>query len=163
MDPFEIVDGVTIPLGRYDWHVAGIRLIVGESRPLGGQLETFYGGFYGGNRVDAKALLRWRPSPHIFLSAEYQHSEIELPEGDFSVQIARVRLNLQFTVDLSWNTLVQYDNINDRIGINSRLRWILEPGREFFLVLNQDLLTEGSVVKRGRSEPIAKLGWTFRF
>jgi hypothetical protein len=50
-----------------------------------------------------------------------------------------------------------------RVGINSRLRWIIVPGREFFLVLNQDLLTEGGVVTRGRTEPVIKLGWTFRY
>ena len=42
-------------------------------------------------------------------------------------------------------------------------RWIIAPGSEFFVVFNQDLLADGWAITRGRTEPAAKLVWTFRF
>ena len=48
------------------------------------------------------------------------------------------------------------------MGINSRLRWIIEDGREFFIVLNQGFDTRDDV-KATRTEPLVKLQWTFHF
>ena len=64
---------------------------------------------------------------------------------------------------LSWTTLVQYDNVTDTIGINSRVRWIIEPGSELFVVLNQGLIARRGRIERGVTEPRIKLSWTFRF
>ena len=97
------------------------------------------------------------------MSLAYERREVDLPDGDFVVDIASVRVNLQFTPMISWTTLAQYDNVSDRIGINSRLRWIIVPGSDLFVVLNQGLLIEDGDVHRGLTEPRIKLGWTFRF
>ena len=76
---------------------------------------------------------------------------------------ASVRVNIQFTPTISWTTLTQYDNVSDEIGINSRLRWIIVPGSDLFIVLNQGLSVEDGRLHRGVTEPRVKLGWTFRF
>ncbi|MEE8581658.1 MAG: hypothetical protein V3T33_08725, partial [Myxococcota bacterium] len=91
------------------------------------------------------------------------HNEFSLREGDFISRIARLRLNIFFTPDISWTTFAQYDNDSDTLGINSRFRWIVSDGREFFLVFNQSLVDRGDGLERGRSEALAKLGWTFRY
>ena len=40
---------------------------------------------------------------------------------------------------LSWVNIVQYDNATRTVGINSRIHWIPEAGRELFIVLNHNL------------------------
>ena len=35
--------------------------------------------------------------------------------------------------------LIQYDNATETTGINSRLHWVSEAGRELFIVLNHNL------------------------
>jgi hypothetical protein len=40
---------------------------------------------------------------------------------------------------LSWVNIVQYDNASRTVGINSRIHWIPEAGRELFVVLNHNL------------------------
>jgi hypothetical protein len=162
-EDFEIHPGVVIPPGRYEWHRGGIEAELGETRPLGGRVVVSYGGFFDGERLEIEALLRWRPSAHLLFSAEYIHNEVDVSEEHFRTRLARVSVNISFTPDLSWNTFAQYDNLTDTIGINSRVRWIIVPGSEFFVVFNQDLLTDGWSVTRGRTEPVAKLVWTFRF
>jgi hypothetical protein len=136
---------------------------VGETRPLSGRVEVAYGGFFDGTRLRVEALLRWRPSAHLLFSAEYIQNEVDVTDEHFHTRIARVRMNVNFTPDLSWNTFAQYDNLTDTIGINSRVRWIVTPGSELFLVFNQDLLANDWDITRGRTEPVAKLVWTFRF
>ena len=63
--------------------------------------------------------------------------KIRLREGDFNVRIVSAKLNLSFTPDLSWNTIVQYDNVSSEVGLNSRIRWTYRPGSDLFLVANQ--------------------------
>jgi hypothetical protein len=88
---------------------------------------------------------------------------VHLSEEHFHTRLARVRVNFNFTPDLSRNTFAQCDDLTDAIGINSRVRWIIAPGSELFLVFNRDLLADGWTVTRGRAVPVAKRAWTFRF
>jgi len=46
---------------------------------------------------------------------------------------------IAFTNTLSWSTLLQYDNVSEAMGINSRLHWIPEAGKQVFVVLNYGL------------------------
>jgi hypothetical protein len=162
-EDFEIHPDVVIPPGRYHWHRGGIEAEVGPTRPLSGRVVVSYGNFFDGQQLQIETLLRWRPSVHMLFSAEYIHNEIDLSDEHFHTRLARVRVNFSFTPDLSWNTFAQYDNLTDTIGINSRVRWIIVPGSEFYVVFNQDLLANDWTITRGRTEPLAKLVWTFRF
>ena len=45
-----------------------------------------------------------------------------------------------FSSTLSWNNLIQYDNVSENLGINSRLHWIPKAGQQAFLVLNWGLI-----------------------
>ena len=35
--------------------------------------------------------------------------------------------------------MIQYDNVTETMGVNTRLHWIPEAGREAFIVLNHNL------------------------
>jgi len=62
-----------------------------------------------------------------------------LPDGDFVVRLTSLRAELVFSSTLSWVNLVQYDNVSETLGFNSRLHWIPRAGREGFIVLNHNL------------------------
>ena len=73
-------------------------------------------------------------------------------------------MDAQFTPDITWSTIVQYDNVSENLGINSRLRWIIEPGNEFFVVLNQGFTRiDDTDFRSDLTEVATKVGWTFRF
>ena len=59
---------------------------------------------------------------------------------------------------------MQYDTDSANIGLQSRLRWILKPGNEFFIVLNhawqQDTLDRFIAAQ---TQFRVKLNYTFRF
>ena len=75
------------------------------------------------------------------------------------------RVDYNFTADVSWANLVQYDNESRIAGLQSRFRWILQPGNDLFLVLNRGWVR---TLDDNRFEPSfdrgsAKLQYTFRF
>jgi hypothetical protein len=162
-DGFAIHDGVTIGTGNYGWNRYSVNIASSDGRPLSARLIVKAGQFYGGKRLDIKPSIAWRPSRYLLLTVVYERNEISLPEGNFDVDQVGLKADIQFSPDLSWNSFVQFDSNSDEIGINTRLRWIIEPGRELFLILNQGLLIQDGEVTRHVTELRAKIGWTFRF
>ncbi len=162
-DADAVVPGITIEPGRYQWSRVAATIATSGARAIDATFTLRFGGFWSGRRLQFLAKLGWRPTRHWLIALEYDQSNINLLEGDTTLRTARARVNLQFNPDVSWNTFVQWNNDDDRVAINSRLRWIIRPGREFFLVFNQTFEERDGRYQRGLSEPIAKLFWTFRF
>ena len=163
-EPDRIRNGsVVIDAGSYSWDRWSFDFSTSSGRALSAGLLISAGGFFGGDRLDIEPSLAWRPSQHLLLTVTYERNAIEVENADFVVHIGALRADIQFNPRVSWNTFVQYDSESDSIGVNTRLRWIIEPGREFFLVLNQGVVIEDGDWERGETEPRAKLGWTFRF
>jgi hypothetical protein len=160
---FAIQEGVVVPVGEYDWNRYEVELLASDARPLSARLIVRWADFFEGERLDIIPSITWRPSKHFLLALAYERNDVDLDDGDFVVHLASARINFLFTPMLSWTTLVQYDNVTDTIGINSRVRWIIRPGSELFVVLNQGLIVDHSRIRRGETEPRIKLSWTFRF
>lgn len=162
-DPFEIVDGVVIPQGRHDGMGGSFGIETSSSRPVRFDASYGYRDFFTGTRQDYSAGLTWRPSPNLLLSGGYNINDVDLPEGDFIVRIARGRVNIQFSPEIAWSNLVQWDNQSDLLGVNSRLRWEFEPGRDVYVVLNSGFDTDETGFNTTSNDLTVKLGWTFRF
>ncbi|MFK7959143.1 MAG: hypothetical protein AB8G96_01340, partial [Phycisphaerales bacterium] len=164
---FEIIDGVVIPTGDYWWTTYEFDLGTTSARPVNVNFEYRWGGFYGGNRQDWELGANWRVSPNLTVGGDFVINDIDLPEGDFMTRIARGRVNIYFTPDLSWTTFAQYDNVSESIGINSRVRWIVQPGNEVFFVVNQSLDREQvdnrTSLRVRDTQVTTKVGWTLRF
>jgi len=156
------IPGLTIPAGSYQWDRASVMLETSRNRQLRAIFNVGGGTFYDGYSTYIAPEFEWRPSRHWLILLHYEYNFIRLPHGDSQTHLVRLRLNIQFTPDLSWISLVQYDNNSDSIGINTRIRWIIQDGREFFLVFNQGLdVSDG--IRSTKSEPLIKGLWTIRF
>jgi hypothetical protein len=168
-EPFEIMPGQIIPEGDYHWIVFLTRLATSDTRKLSLELIYNIGTFYDGEGTRVSGKVGWRPSRHWLLSGEFVQDRIDLDlaidsDDDFTVRIARLRVVWQYDPDISFNLLAQWDNQSDEIGIQGRFRWIVEPGQEVILVLNQDILVdEDDRLHRGLTEPRFKVSWLFRF
>ena len=44
-----------------------------------------------------------------------------------------------FTSNFYWVTNVQYDNVSETVGMNTRLQWIPKAGQEGFIVFNYNM------------------------
>ena len=138
-ESFEIAQGIEIPAGNYSFGSVTVGLDTGAHRPFVTSLSYGTGDFYGGRRDTIGAEVEWTPIPRFRAMAGYQYNDIELPQGSFIRRLARFGLDVIFSSKLSWVNLLQYDNDSEIVGINSRLHWIPQAGREMFLVLNHNL------------------------
>ena len=93
----------------------------------------------------------------------YSNQDVELPAGDFNIKLASLTVLINFTPDFTWSNVVQYDNVSDSLGVNSRLIWEYRPGARIFLVLNQSYLDERTGFVRKQMDTTLKLSSIFRF
>ena len=165
IDPFEIFDGVVIPIGHYEFDRVALQLGSGGQRKFSGGLSYEAGDFYDGESVSAAPYFNWRPSEHFRLNIEYRIDDVDLPHGSFVSRLTRLRTDIVFSSRLSWVNLFQWDNVSNTLGINSRLHWIPQAGREAFLVLNHNMqdIDGRRTFKSQSAELTAKINYTFRF
>jgi hypothetical protein len=165
VEPFEIAPGVVIAPGRYDFDEYELSVETGAHRALSGAFTAAVGDFYDGEQRRAEVDLAWRPSPHFAAIFAHEINDIDLPSGSFISRLTRLRMDIVFSSTLAWTSFVQYDNVSELIGINSRLHWIPEAGREMYLVFNQGLqdFDRDNRFRTTQSDIVAKVGYTFRF
>ena len=104
-----------------------------------------------------------RASKYFFASAGWDFRRVRLREGDFDVHLANVHVNLSFSPELSLNTLAQYDNQSRQLGLNTRLKWIVRPGNEVFLVWDQNYDADTEHLHARSAKLATKAAWTFRW
>lgn len=182
--PFYVANHVGIPPGEYVQQSGILRLKTSQHRSVRFELDMGVGQFFDGYGVRVAPLIQWRPSKYLLFSLRYDQrrfngldscksfpgvvctraaSEPNRENRDFTIRLTRFRVQVAFSPDLSWSTLAQYDNQSDDLEIQSRLNWIIEPGRELFVVIGQDFDAKPGDFRVRRTEPAVKLRWTFRF
>ncbi|MDG2175847.1 MAG: hypothetical protein P8M72_06935, partial [Gammaproteobacteria bacterium] len=118
-----------------------------------------------GTRFQRTASTTYRPNRNLSFGLNYTENEIHLPEGDFTVRQVTINTQVSFSSTLSLTNLIQYDNVSEALGINTRLHWIPEAGRQVFLVFNYGLidLDKDNTFVSTNSDISLKLNYTFRF
>ena len=170
IEPFQIHPGVTVLPGSYDSDTRGIQAGTGNHRKFAAFtriVEYPDGKFYGGERSDRFLELTWRPSARFRGSLSYEHNDVDLPvpNGSFEIRLVRAGFDIAFSPTLSWVNLIQYDNVSEVAGINMRLHWIPEAGREVYFVINHNVedIDEDNSFHSSFSDATAKVNYTFRF
>ena len=136
-EPFEISDGIVVPPGSYQWARYGGSMETADKRPWVVRVETSWGSFYDGTMQQVQIGLTVKPSTHLSFSFEGERNDVSLPGGDFFTTIFSVKGDYNFSPNVSWANLIQYDNESRELGVQSRFRWILKPGNDLFVVVNR--------------------------
>ena len=137
--PFEIARGIVIPVGDYDFDLFNAAISTGSHRRVVASVGVGRGDFYNGTRGVYSAQLEWTPVSRFRGLVAYDYNDIDLPQGQFIRRLTRLGADIIFSSKFSWVNLVQYSNDSEVAGINSRIHWIPEAGRELFVVLNHNL------------------------
>ena len=156
---------VIVPAGAYSFDEAELSIASGNSRRFWANLSYRSGDFFGGQRERIGAGIGWRPSDHFLFALSYDANDVELPDGDFITRLVQLETEIIFSSTFSWRTLIQYDNVTETMGVNTRLHWIPEAGREAFIVLNHNL-QDADLDNRFESalaDLAIKFSYTFRF
>jgi hypothetical protein len=169
--PFTIYSDRTRPrsvqvlAGLYEFDEAGFDLGSGPQRNLSANLMYRQGDFYDGERTNVSGEVNWKPSPRFNMRFRYDWNDIAVSQGKFTSRLFQVVTEVAIRLNLTWINLVQYDNNSEILGVNSRLHWIPQAGREGFIVLNHNVqdFDKDNEFHSALSDLNVKFGYTFRF
>ncbi|MCZ0951094.1 MAG: hypothetical protein OXJ56_00800, partial [Rhodospirillaceae bacterium] len=165
VEPFTVAGGTVIPAGEYEETGYQFEYEWARDRVLAPSIEFGRDGYFGGDRFSVEGRIDWRPSNRWYAGIQYQYNDVVLDHGSFVTRLVQLRANLAFNVKWSWVNLIQYDNLSESVGINSRLRWNPRAGEDLYVVWNHDFnaLAAFSDMHSRQSEFAVKYSRTFRF
>ena len=162
-EPFEVYEGIIIPPGKYTMDQFRFELNTSDKRPLVFDLSARFGEYYTGHFLTLGTGLKIKPGKHVFIELSREGNYVRLPEGDFDAQVIQIKFDIYISPKIMFQNYIQYDDISESWGINSRFRWIIKEGNDLFIVFNQGWghpLDRWAVEYRKFE---VKLQYTFRF
>jgi hypothetical protein len=98
------------------------------------------------------------------LGLGFSQNVVKLASGQFTSHLGKLRTDVAFNARWSWSTFIQYDNVSEVVGVNTRLRYEPVAGRQMFLVLNHgSSIDPDNNFSSTSSEFVVKVSYTFRY
>ncbi len=167
-EPFEIADGVVLPVGSYRFDRFRLEFQTSEHRPWQLGTTTWFGSFYNGRLLQQENYARYTSrSGGWQVGLESLQNFGDLPQGSFVQRLWQTTFAYSFNPNLVLSSFLQYDTESQDIGNNLRFRWTIKPGNDLFVVWNRGwkrlLLSRDDLSILPETEFFAvKLRWTFR-
>jgi hypothetical protein len=165
--PFEIVRGLRIAPGSYDFR--RVRFMLQSSKHRGWQLGSTHwlGTFYSGDLHEWTAYLKWdSPGARVQTALTLADNFGHLREGNFVQRLWQYQFTFAWNPQIGVSSFIQYDNQSRNVGSNTRFRWTIRPGNDFYVIWNRswnDILTADHLSLLPNDQLLAiKLHWTFR-
>jgi len=163
--PFELSPGVVLSPGEYRFTRYTSFLSTAAKRRWQVNVQWVFGTFWSGHANEAITTFTYKIPPSLTMSVSTNQTFARLPEGDFVARIMSARVDYAASPFLSFSNLIQYDNRSQNMGWQGRVRWILQPGNDLFLVFSQGWLQDpagGSRFSAEDGKVSAKFQYTFR-
>ncbi len=156
---------VVVQNGDYDFDEVSVGFNTANQRRYSGGVRVTTGDFYDGDRNNINASVQWNQSRYFLMSLNYDWNDIKLPQGDFTARLVSLTTQVAFSSQLFWVNLMQYDNVSEELGINTRLQWIPKAGQEGFIVLNYNLQDKDkdNTFQSAAADLSVKFKYTFRY
>jgi hypothetical protein len=164
--PFEIADGVTLPAGDYHFTRYRAEFNTAAKRRWEAGATWWFGTYYSGRADEVEVEFTYKIAPRFRLAFESEQTFARLKEGNFVARVFVLRADYAFSPFLTVSNFVQYDNESRDLGWQSRVRWILRPGNDLFVVFNQGWLQNergGFNFRSAGTRLAAKIQYTLRF
>jgi len=168
-EPFEISPGVHLQPGVYRFTRFRSNLLsTATKRRLSGSINLTYGNYWSGQAEQLTTSITYKLPPRFTITASTNQTFARLPEGDFIARIFSATVSYAASPSLSFSNLVQYDNRSRNLGWQSRVRWTLRPGNDFFFAFRQGWIQElqdrGNLRFRAEDSKLSgKFQYSFRF
>jgi len=163
-EPFEIADGVVIPVGSYEWVRYRLELDLASKRLVSGRISWWFGPFYDGDVSQFSVRLAINPSDFLNFELTGTRNDGSLPAGVFVQEVLGARIRINFSPDLQVSSLGQYQRESGEFGTNIRLRWTFHPLGDLFVVYNYNALDAiGQGWHLDSSQLLVKLQYALRY
>jgi hypothetical protein len=133
-EPFEIYPGIWVPAGEYSHAEAQLVFMTNQGAPASLNLQTNIGGLWGGSRVTLNPTVRLRAGDTLTAELAYTRNDVNLPWGDFTTNLARVRVSYSFNTRAFIQALVQYNDRADLWSANLRFALLQAANTGLFVV-----------------------------
>ena len=112
-------------------------------------ISAYVGEFFNGYRGTLGGSANYRFQPYGSVGLTYNLNYINLPDPYATELLVLVgpRIDITFSRSLFFTTILQYNDQNDNININSRLQWRFKPVSDIFLVYTDNFGTNGYGLK----------------
>jgi len=156
-DLFPISRDQNIPVGRYTFTSQRVSYTGGPQRWMSGNISYQWGDFYHGS-LRSLSISRGRAviSNHLSLEPGVSYNLLDLPGGEETQAVFRLRSDYAFTPRMFASALFQYNEADRILSSNVRFRWEYAPGSELFVVWTDErdrrpqgtgLRTQGLAIK----------------
>ena len=169
-EAFDISDGVVVSPGEYTNWEYQLEGRTSRRRRVSVNATLGRSGFWDGTRRRTEAEVAFRPNPGVSLAANLEYNSVDLATGSFSAALYEARGDWNPSPWVSITNQLQYDDQSELVGLFSRLRWIVKPGNDVYLVYAHNwqavsLLASPNerqfqTLSRGAS---VKVNYTYRF
>jgi hypothetical protein len=158
-------DSISIPAGEYQYWRNMVLVQSALRRNLWGSVSYSWGGFYDGYRQELTIRSGYKVLVPLFVGIEYERNRVFLQDGAFSTTLYRLNADILFSPRITLTNYIQYDDVSETMGWQSRFRWILQPGNEILLVWNSSLYEPLAADRFVIADHITrlKLNYNFRF
>ncbi len=166
LEPFEISPGVVLPAGEYRFTPWRIFFTSAQKRRIQGSIGFNFGNFWSGTAKVIQTGLSYKFPPYFSISLNTNQTFASLPQGSFIARIYSSRVDYAASPFLSVSSLIQFDNRSENLGLQSRVRWTIEPGNDVFFIFGQGWVQDierGYDFRRQDSRLAMKFQYTFRF
>jgi hypothetical protein len=147
-EPFEIREGQFIPTGDYWTREFATSFTSDQSRMFSGNFRLKKGRFFDGDKTSLEGGFGYRPSYRLFTNISWNRDDVDLPSGDFTTDLARLRINYYFSPRMFLNGFIQYNSDFKEISSNIRFNFIYRPLNDLFVVYNERRTSTGEVRER---------------
>jgi len=133
-EAFEIHDAVILRSEEYGFTRYSFSAQTANRRLVAVHSSVEFGDFFSGTRLDYSLEVTLRARTGVIVYMESEWNRIDLPEGRFQTRLYRVSPEVQFSPWIALVNSIQYDSVSRVLGWQSRFRWILKPGDDFYFV-----------------------------
>lgn len=141
---FELGNGVLVEPGGYRFPELWLNLSPPSGQRLRSGIDSRIGKFYDGWRVRVKVDPTWNLSRYLELGGTYELNRIRFPDRDtgLDIHVAGLRVGAAASASLSAVGLLQLNSVDQRLGVNLRLRYNFREGSDLWLVYDEGFNTD---------------------
>ncbi|WP_346860659.1 DUF5916 domain-containing protein [uncultured Draconibacterium sp.] len=135
---FHLPDDIIIEAGDYSFWGFRSHFNTPRTKKVVASFGIDGGGFYDGKQFSANFEPEFNVSSSLQLSAFYQLDKVKFSNTNqqFTNNLARLKATYMLNTKLSMSALLQYNELENILITNYRLRYNPRDGNDFYLVLN---------------------------
>jgi hypothetical protein len=136
-EPFRIRPDVTIPPGTYRFGQPQVTYTSNPSSRVYARARYSPQTFYEGTLTEYSGTLGVRPTSRLAAELLFGRSDVDLPWGAFTADLASLRFDFAFSPTVTLRALPQYNSTNQSVTTSVRFNWIYRPGSDIYVAYDE--------------------------